>query len=362
MGYYLIDLGPSCGEDQAFGHCPADIVLGLYLFDIPLVEIEGVGIFEEYSQLAGRLEPAHRELALFHGCHGRVGIYLQLTLVDIEQDKIIEGLDDLVIKADIPHGVDAVILDLDADLQLILREQTFFVCGLEFIELIIFSVQIIIIDHRAVYLDYIGRIFHFQGAEDLAEAVFDRSVAPELAEEAEFYRVDLDNGAVILAVILDKAVAYAGKGDDLIDIVVGLEDRVLFLLLLFRGRVFSFLPFLPDSIFLLVSDIVAGKALVLFPADLFLVDDPLDAVAQSIILLRLELFREEVLPVVALVFFGGAGDQVLIGKGPPKASGEGEIFQEIDDQSVIGDRVDPEYQQDTHGENADGDIHPGGDS
>ena len=264
----MVDLHPPELDVHGLGHGPLDVVLRVDVLNIPLVEVDLVGVFQEDGQLlvvqtvGGHLAGLEQLLGLAH-------FDFQLPLVALIEDQVEEGGGDLMLAAETLQLLDPVVFDLHPGLELLLAEEAVFIGLAQNLELFVFALEIAVIDDRPLQLDDVGAEAGVDGPQDAAQAAVDGVGPAVLAEEAELHRLDLQDSAVILLfVVFDVAVLNAGEGDDLLHVrPVGLGLSGLGLAL--HGSLGLLGPAGLDLFALRVGEILAFQPAVLLLAEPF---------------------------------------------------------------------------------------------
>ena len=244
------------------------VVLGTDLLDVPLVEIDLVGVLEEDGQLLV-VQPLHGHLAVLEQLLGLSDLVLQLALVALKEHQVIEAVGDLSVGAVAVDLVDAVVLHLDPGLELVLFKDAVLVALAEHLQLFVFLVQVAVVHDGPLQLHDVGAVAGMDGPEHPAQAVLDGVVPSVLAEEAEFHGIDLKDRPVVRSVqIFDIAVLDPGEGDDLLHVGPALLG-VLRLGEFLHGDAALFFSSLADGFLFFFGSFFALEDPVLFLSGLF---------------------------------------------------------------------------------------------
>ena len=213
VGDDVIDLHVTVFDVDHVRHGPGRQVLAAQGVHVMLVEVHLVGVFEEQCK-ALVVQASYGQFALAQGFQRVAQHHVQLPPVAFEENQVEKLVQHPLLLAEVPQLVDAVILDLDADLVFLLGQKPAFEGAGQLPHLPPLPVQIGVVVDGPLQLDDVGAVLAVDGAQDAPQAGFDGSAAAALAEKAELHRVDLDDTAVVVLPVLDAALPDIGKGDD----------------------------------------------------------------------------------------------------------------------------------------------------
>ena len=345
------------GKGHALRHCPGNVILGVKLIDLPLIEIEVVGVFQEDRKISVTLQTAHDQLALLESRQCILGLDQKLMLVDVEQRQVVERLNDLLLIAKLSDLVDAVILDLDTSLELLLGQQTLFIGTAQVFELVVLLVEVAVVENRTFDLDDICGIFHTQRTQDLTKAVLDRCVTAELAEEPEFDRIDLNDRAIVLAAIFNEAVRNTGEGHELLHAVFLSGSFLFFFFQVFfcsSRFLLSLLLFTPESVLFCIGKLLAFEEFLLLLAGFLL----FQKVRNGGTAVGFIILFKELVPLFAGLLLLVHGKQMLVGVGTAEISGDRKIAQNAQCDHVVRTLIDTDEQKAADRRQSDDDIQP----
>ena len=129
MGDDVVDLhGPGL-DVHRHGHGPLGVILRGELVDLMLVKVKLIRIFQEHRQLLG-IQTVRIHLPGPQRIHGGGYLIVKLALITLKQHQVVERCHHLVVIAQIPHLVDAVVHNLHPRLVFFLVQHSVFEGGL----------------------------------------------------------------------------------------------------------------------------------------------------------------------------------------------------------------------------------------
>ena len=203
---------------QRRGHDELGVVHGIYLLYLPLIPVHSVEIPQEYRQFLV-VQTMGRHLSLLEGGQGGLNLVFQLALVAVEEHQVKVGGEHLVLPVFPFQGVDTVVDDLDAGLQLLLGKDAPLIAALEGLDFFILSVDVAVQHQGPLNLHQVGGVLGAHAADDAAQGPVDGIGAPVGAEKAELHRRDLDGCPKILPAVGDAVVVDLGDLGHLLDVL-----------------------------------------------------------------------------------------------------------------------------------------------
>ena len=200
MGDDATHLGGAHFDFQGGGHDELGVVHLIHLVDLPLVPVHAVEIPQEHRQLLV-VEAVGGHLPLLEGGQGGLDLVFQLALVAVKEHQVEVGGEHLLLPVFLLQGVDAVVDDLDAGLQLLLGEDAALVAALEGLDLLILPLDVAVQHHGALDFHQVGGVLGAYAADHAAQGPINGVGPPVGAEKAELHRRDLNGRPKILPAV-----------------------------------------------------------------------------------------------------------------------------------------------------------------